>query len=534
MLTNGDLMSGMGQFFRDLFQDITNGLIFFGGPLDIVIAAFDVVITTFVVYYILRLLRDSRAWQLLKGLILIIAFALAGSLAGLTTVGFLLNNTISVLAIAFVIIFQPELRRALETVGRNTFNVLTSATSGEDEKSSALHNMIESIVRACERMSETYTGALIIIERQTRLTELLEQENVVALDAAISATFLMQVFYKGSPLHDGALLIRDGRVAGARIHVPLSDNYNLRKDFGTRHRAAVGASEMGDTIAVCVSEERGTISLAMDGRLFVLDNADALRTLLHKLLNPTRPAKGWASLFRGRRSDRAAAVAALKAQKISTLPSINQPIPIQTTPPAPTEPQLAPTGSESSKDKPEALDSGAPSAQPVKTEPQAAPGPARSSPASVRSAVTTGAPTREDMKARDTRLRKPRRQQILLFIASMAISIVLFLYVQVTVNPIETRNFNLQLTYENIETAEGKGFQLQVPIQSVQVTLMGRQKTVADLRTEDVTAYLDFSKVESEGLLSMPIEIRVDRLLHLQTTYISPKTVTVSVRKIDE
>lgn len=477
MRLNGDLLSGLGQFFSNLFRDIANGLIFFGGPLDIVIAAFDVLITTLVVYYILRLLRDSRAWQLLKGLILIIGFALAGSLAGLTTVGFLLNNTISVLAIAFVIIFQPELRRALETVGRSTFNVISNAAGGEDSQSgSTMHNLIESIVRACEKMSENRTGALIIIERQTRLTELLEQENVVTLDAAISATFLMQVFYKGSPLHDGALLIRDGRVAGARIHVPLSDNYNLRKDFGTRHRAAVGASEMGDTIAVCVSEERGSISLAMDGRLFVLDNADALRTLLHKLLNPSRPAKGWNNLFRGsRRTNLSSPIAAVPASH----PAGRQPMP------------------------------------------------------GIHASAKNSSGRSVDIPISASRPKKPRRQKVLLLIASLAISIVLFLYVQVTVNPIESRSFTLTLEYEGIEVAESKGLQLQVPIQAVQVTLMGRQKTVTDLRAEDVTAFIDFSTVETAGLLPMKVEIKVDRLFHLQTTYISPASVTVSIRKID-
>jgi len=529
---NGDLMSGLGQFFSNLLRDIANGLIFFGGPLDIVIAAFDVFITTLVVYYILRLLRDSRAWQLLKGLILIIAFALAGSLAGLTTVGFLLNNTISVLAIAFVIIFQPELRRALETVGRNTFSVLSGAVAGEDGQSGSLHNMIESIVRACEKMSETRTGALIIIERQTRLTELLEQENVVSLDAAISATFIMQVFYKGSPLHDGALLIRDGRVAGARIHVPLSDNYNLRKDFGTRHRAAVGASEMGDTIAVVVSEERGSISLAMDGRLFVLDNADALRTLLHKLLNPSRPAKGWAGLFRGgKRSDRAAAVAAVKAQKTAALPSIHETIPIQPAHHDAAESSVHAeqhAGEEGNQDVPDTVTHPAGSSGTVPGHAGA-----RSAQSASHASVRTGSPTRQDLQDRLAHLKKPRRQQVLLFIASLAISIVLFLYVQVTINPIESRSFSLTLEYEHIEIAEGKGFQLQVPIQTIQVTLMGRQKTVTDLRAEDVTAYLDFSKVDSAGLLSMPVEIRVDRLFHLQTTYVSPSKVTVSVRKLE-
>ena len=130
----------------------------------------------------------------------------------------------------------------------------------------------------------TRTGALIIIERSTRLGELYEQENAVRVDAIVSSALLRQIFYTGSPLHDGAVVIRDGRVAAARVHIALSDNYHLRRDFGLRHRAAVGASEMGDAIAVVVSEERGTISIAVDGVLHVLGNADSLRTHLHRLL----------------------------------------------------------------------------------------------------------------------------------------------------------------------------------------------------------------------------------------------------------
>ncbi|MDD2374986.1 MAG: diadenylate cyclase, partial [Eubacteriales bacterium] len=205
-MMNGDLLSDIGQFFSSLLQDFTSGLIFFGGPLDIMLAVLDVLATSLVVYYVLKILRDSRAWQLLKGLAMIISFALICSLIGLDTVGFLLNNTISVLAIAFVVIFQPELRRALETVGRNSFNMISSAIAQDDSRDPAgsVHNLIEAIVRACEKMSETFTGALIIIERSTRLGDFAEQENVVPLDAAVSSTFLQQIFYKGSPLHDGA------------------------------------------------------------------------------------------------------------------------------------------------------------------------------------------------------------------------------------------------------------------------------------------------------------------------------------------
>lgn len=464
---NSDILTDLGQFLSNLFQDFTSGLLFFGGPLDIVIAIGDILATALVIYYVLKLLRDSRAWQLLKGLILILAFAVVCSLAGLNTVGFLLNNTISVLAIAFVVIFQPELRRALETVGRSSFNVITSAMAQEEKTRTAgsIHNMIEAIVRACDKMTETRTGALIIIERKTRLGELAGQENVVLLDASVSATMLLQIFYKGSPLHDGAVLIREGRLAAARVHVPLSDNYHLRRDYGTRHRAAIGASEMGDAIAVVVSEERGTISVALEGRLYTLDNGDALRALLHKLLGTPKATTGFVgNLFRaGRRQ---------KLQEI---------------------------------DRPADAD---------EQEPE----------------IPVTAPD-------EAKLRKKRhpvgKHRILLAVSSLAIAIVLWLYVQVTVNPIETRSFTIPLTYEGIEVAESRGYELQYPLQSVQVILMGRRKTVNALSNDDVRAYLDFSQVESIGLVRLEVQIDTGGLLYLRTTFKSPAAVTVSVREGD-
>lgn len=462
---NSDILTDLGQFLRNLFQDFTSGLLFFGGPLDIVIAIGDILATALVIYYVLKLLRDSRAWQLLKGLILILAFAVVCSLAGLNTVGFLLNNTISVLAIAFVVIFQPELRRALETVGRSSFNVITSAMAQEEKTRTAgsIHNMIEAIVRACDKMTETRTGALIIVERKTRLGELAGQENVVLLDASVSATMLLQIFYKGSPLHDGAVLIREGRLAAARVHVPLSDNYHLRRDYGTRHRAAIGASEMGDAIAVVVSEERGAISVALEGRLYTLDNGDALRTLLHKLLGTPKATTGFVgNLFRaGRRQ---------KTHEIEKTTAADEPEPeIPETVPAATRGKRRPVG----------------------------------------------------------------KHRILLAISSLAIAIVLWLYVQVTINPIETRSFTIPLTYEGIEVAESRGYELQYPLQSVQVTLMGRRKTVNALNNDDVRAYLDFAQVESTGLVRLEVQIDTGGLLYLRTTFKSPAAVTVSVREAD-
>ena len=226
-------------------------------------------------------------------------------------------------------------------------------------------------------MAETRTGALIILERQTRLGELIEQENVVQLDAAVSATMLLQIFYKGSPLHDGAVLIRDGRLTAARVHVPLSDNYHLRKDYGTRHRAAIGASEMGDAIAVVVSEERGCISLALEGRLYTLDNADALRTLLHKLLAPARP-------------------------------GVSLAVPGQPVPPGPA---AAPEAASRSRRRYRTC------ADRIRDRPA--------------DRLATG---RKPTNGRPAAC--PTSQRMLLMIASLAIAIVLWLYVQVTINPV--------------------------------------------------------------------------------------------------
>jgi diadenylate cyclase len=327
-------------------------------------------------------------------------------------------------------------------------------------------------------MAETRTGALIIIERQTRLGELIEQENVVQLDAAVSATMLMQIFYKGSPLHDGAVLIRDGRLTAARVHVPLSDNYHLRKDFGTRHRAAIGASEMGDAIAVVVSEERGCISLTLEGRLYTLDNADALRTLLHKLLSPSRPGVSLGnlgSLFRGGRR-------------------VNRQNP-----------------------------------QNCQTDDSTVP-------ANGQEEITGAADDEQGIVRIIERRRKLRpsgrmigKNRVLLLIASLAIAVVLWLYVQVTINPVDTRSFVVPLSYRGVEIAESKGFELQIPLQSIQITLQGRKKTIAELSTDDIEAYLDFSEIKAVGLVKMEVRIGTSGLLYIAPSYISPAEITVSI-----
>ncbi len=287
MATHGGQLDQIIAFFRAIFQSLKEGILFIGQPLDITLAVVDILITSIIFFYILRLIRDSRAWQLLKGILFIIFLTTIARVFGLSLLSYLLLNTISVFSIAFVIIFQPELRRALETVGRSSlgfFNIRGGIYQGENA-ATTISQIIESIVQACHDMALTKTGALIVVERTTPLGDLQDQENAVQLDSPISTSLLKQIFYNGTPLHDGAILIRNGRIAAAKVHIPLSDNYHLRKDFGTRHRAAIGASEMGDTFAIVVSEEKGTLSIAVGGRLYVLDNSDALRTQLHRLLS---------------------------------------------------------------------------------------------------------------------------------------------------------------------------------------------------------------------------------------------------------
>jgi diadenylate cyclase len=473
-----------GRFFSELFDGIASGLIFFGTPLDIVLAIADILVTTMVVYLVLRLMRDSRAWQLVKGIGLILVFAGLCVLLGLSTVGFLLGNTLSVLAIAFVVLFQPELRRALETVGRGSFSFLAGALVEEGPQSSrSVHNTIEAIVRACDRMSQTRTGALIVIERESRMGELAEQENAVILDSAVSSTMLLQIFYKGSPLHDGAALIRSGRILAARCHIPLSDNLHIRRDFGTRHRAAVGASEMGDAIAVVVSEERGTISVGFEGRLYAMESPDALRILLHKLLGPKQPGM-ISSLLRGRGTHAAAA-------------------------PDPAHVAAA--------DAVEAGGAGA--GDDGRAE---APG--------VPDAFGRVRPGHDAAASRPAyRFRFLRGRQLLTLLVSFLIACLLWFYVQVTTNPVETRVYNVGLRTVHAEALEKHALTIESSTGTVAVTVMGRRKNLDALSSDAIDASADMTGFVTAGTHMVSVEASIDAKARFRITAIAPASATVTL-----
>ena len=246
----------------------------------------EILIISVLIYYILIWIRDTRAWTLLKGVLVIFAFVLFAYVFNMSTILWLFQNLISVIIISLFVLFQPELRRALEQLGRK--NILTSVFSigssgGEDLQETKTQEKTKTeIIRACMEMSKARTGALIVIEQDVRLSEY--ERTGIFLDSLVSSQLLINIFEHNTPLHDGAVFVRDNRIVAATCYLPLSDNMLLSKELGTRHRAGVGISEVSDSVTLIVSEETGMISIAHDGMLFRGLNAEELREQLGKLM----------------------------------------------------------------------------------------------------------------------------------------------------------------------------------------------------------------------------------------------------------
>jgi diadenylate cyclase len=263
----------------DLIKDFA-GYVGYKNPLSIIRAIIDVGIVSYVFYKGIIIIRDTRAWQLMKGILFILLAAELSRVLQLKTIHFLLNNIITVATIALVIIFQPELRRALEQIGRSRFKDLFAI----DETSTRVQvtTVIEEIVKACFEMSSVFTGALIVIERDTKIGDIINTGT--QLNSHITSELLINIFTPNTPLHDGAVIIRDAKIMAAACFLPLTDNPNLSKELGTRHRAALGVTEVSDSIAIVVSEESGKISFALGGGLTRNLTPDTLRKALNKNL----------------------------------------------------------------------------------------------------------------------------------------------------------------------------------------------------------------------------------------------------------
>ena len=236
----------------------------------------DIVIVAFLLYKMFGFIRETRAQQLFRGILLIVAVFIISQIFNLSLLNWLMTRLITVGLIAVVILFQPEIRRALEQLGRR--GVLRNQF--RDMSKESAYATVHMLVDAVDDFSSTKTGALIAIEGETMLTDIIE--TGVVLDSEISVRLLGNLFYEGSPLHDGAVIIRGDRVYAASCVLPLTDRASIGKNLGTRHRAGVGLSEVCDALVIIVSEETGAISVAKDG---VLRRFLDLKTLEKMLLD---------------------------------------------------------------------------------------------------------------------------------------------------------------------------------------------------------------------------------------------------------
>ena len=246
----------------------------------------EMLIISVLIYYILIWIRDTRAWTLLKGILVICAFMLFAYVFQMDTILWLFQNLISVAIISIFVLFQPELRRALEQLGRknilSSFFNLSGSGAADEQTVKTVEKTKSEIIKACMEMSKVRTGALIVIEQDVQLSEY--ERTGIFLDSLVSSQLLINIFEHNTPLHDGAVFIRNNRIVAATCYLPLSDNMLLSKELGTRHRAGVGISEVSDSITLIVSEETGMISVAHDGMLFRGLSQEELREQLSTLM----------------------------------------------------------------------------------------------------------------------------------------------------------------------------------------------------------------------------------------------------------
>jgi diadenylate cyclase len=234
----------------------------------------DIVVVSVIIYQLLMLIKGTRAVQLIKGLFVLLLISVLSGTLGLTTLTWMLDQVWTMLVVALPIVFQPELRRALEQIGRGKFITMHSkALTTEDYK-----KLIEELIRCTQVLSQSRIGALIVIEKETGIQEYVE--TGVKIDGVVSSEFLVNIFIPKSPLHDGAVIIREDRVAAAGCFLPLTQDIELETDLGTRHRAALGISEVSDALVIIVSEETGVISTAKNGKLTRYLEEKSLRDLL--------------------------------------------------------------------------------------------------------------------------------------------------------------------------------------------------------------------------------------------------------------
>lgn len=255
---------------------------------DLIKAIIDIGIVAFIVYKLIQLIRETRAWQIVKGVIIILLITWLANIIGLQTISFILNNTIQLMAFALIVLFQSELRKGLEKLGSTPLKKMLKVDSQRAEEEYI--KVLEAVADSAVYMSGRRIGALIIMEKQVKLGEVIQTGTL--MDSKVSAELLEQIFIPNTPLHDGAVVIRDDRVVAASCFLPLSSNNTISKELGTRHRAAIGITEVSDCLAIIVSEESGKISVARAGNIVRNYDRDSLiKVLKSNFIVPKLPEK---------------------------------------------------------------------------------------------------------------------------------------------------------------------------------------------------------------------------------------------------
>ncbi len=267
---------------RDIFDTISKSLSL---PKMTALDWVEIIIIALLLYYISKWIKNTRAWVIVKGLIVILIFWAIALFLNFDVILWILSNTIGVGITAIIILFQPELRKALENLGQRNMVALGILSDTKVQKNSFSEETVKQLVKGAFELARTKTGALIVIEGSVSLKEY--EDTGIRIDGIVTTGLLVNIFEKNTPLHDGAVIIRGNRITSATCYLPLSDNMKLSKDLGTRHRAGVGVSEVTDSLTIIVSEETGRVSLAKEGNLIYNVDGDFLRARLMELVPET-------------------------------------------------------------------------------------------------------------------------------------------------------------------------------------------------------------------------------------------------------
>lgn len=277
---------------------INNYLIWLSIPKIYTTDIVEIIILAYLIYHVVKWVKNTRAWALVKGLVVVMLFWLVAVIFELNVILWIITNTINVGIIAIIIVFQPEFRKALEQLGQKNIvkSIITFDDSRDRNERFSDHSLNE-IIRATFELARNKTGALIVLEEETPLKDF--ESTGIYIDSIISSELLINIFEHNTPLHDGAVILRGDRIVAATCYLPLSDNMQLSKDLGTRHRAGIGISEVSDSLTIIVSEETGKVSIAKSGKLIRNVDGDYLRTKLTDAQNKTTEVKK-IKLWKGR------------------------------------------------------------------------------------------------------------------------------------------------------------------------------------------------------------------------------------------